>query len=371
MAHEANAILAISSTDRYITNVPGNVNQPVSNTLISQYNGGKPYSNDFQITAPNALINGYIEKIVVSQIQLQYNVPTIIPGGNDFCIFYTETFPGSAVFEPAFFRMPYGFYYPGELASMLQAQLNISYDGDPQGTNFFVFYAQASNVDPAGNVIGNSGFTIQLDANGRRFYFPTPDEILNENLGITPDTVTNILKFYKLFGFDSRNQFPETTQTSFTSPTFLYTPYIDIYSDSLTNYQKLKDTDSSTFKRKGLVSRLYLSGVGNPVVTVQESIPLGVTLQVNGDMGNTITGTISTGNKTDALGSSPFVLTYDLNSPKVIKWSRDTAINSLDFQLRDCYGDLLFSVVPSDIGSNYTETFNTEWQMTLLCIEGD
>jgi hypothetical protein len=54
-------------------------------------------------------------------------------------------------------------------------------------------------------------------------------------------------------------------------------------------------------------------------------------------------------------------MTADLNTPKVIQWSPDVAVPSIDFQLRDCYGDL----IPGDV-----ERYPTEFQMTLLCIEG-
>ena len=79
MGFEPSAILAISSTDRYInyTNnsiigrtVTGdpiyqtNNNQPVNNSLEAQFFNRTPYSNDFQITAPNALINGYISVFI-------------------------------------------------------------------------------------------------------------------------------------------------------------------------------------------------------------------------------------------------------------------------------------------------------------------
>ena len=37
MSHEPNAILAISSTDRYTTYLKGNANQPTQNVLIAQY----------------------------------------------------------------------------------------------------------------------------------------------------------------------------------------------------------------------------------------------------------------------------------------------------------------------------------------------
>jgi hypothetical protein len=365
MAHEANAILAISSTDRYISNVPGNVNQPFSNTLIAQYNGGKPYSNDFQITAPNALMNGYIDRIVLSQLQIQYNVPTIVPGSNDEMIVLVENSPGSAQFFPFIFRLPYGFYTPSELAAVLDAAINERVYGDAGADEFRVAYSQGG-IDFQANV----GFTINL-TNGCRFYFPTPEELLSQlGFDVDPNGVDNILKNYKLFGINRNNQFTSTQQASFTPPQFLYTPYIDLYSDSLTNYQKLKDTDSSTSRRKGLIARLYLSGVGQPQFTEpSSSIDIGLDQTLGSETGR-IFGTVKTNTGT-ALGSAPYTLTYDLNSPKVIKWSRDTAINSLDFQLRDCYGDLLFSVVPSDIGSTFIETFNTEWQMTLLCIEGD
>jgi hypothetical protein len=126
---------------------------------------------------------------------------------------------------------------------------------------------------------------------------------------------------------------PPTTQISFDYPNFLYTPYIDIYSDVLTNYQNIKDTNTSVQKPKGLVARIYVSGTGQ--------------IQITGS--------------TSALGTAPFVMTSDLNSPKVIRWSPDVAVPSIDFQLLDQYGDF----IPGG-----AQGFSTEFQMTLLCVEG-
>jgi hypothetical protein len=162
-----------------------------------------------------------------------------------------------------------------------------------------------------------------------------------------------MLKTYKTFGFTVSNNALNLSQHSWSAPQFLYTPYIDIYSDALTNYQKLKDTDSSTTRRKGLLARLYLSGVGTPQISTATYVD---------DNGNIVV-------PGEALGSKPFVLTYDLNSPKIINWTPDTAINSLDFQMRDCYGDLLFTNVPPLQPGNAIEQWNTEFQMTLLCVE--
>jgi len=347
----ANAILAISSTDRYIANLKGNSNQPYSNVLVAQYLNQPPYSSDFQITAPNALINGYIDRIIVSQIQLQYYVPTVVPGQNDLIEFYIETSSGSNSFEFATFDLPYGFYSPQQLATMLQVFLNTEIYGDADG-KFFVVYNQGIP-----ETYTNIGFTITLDDSGRRFYFPRPALVIT---GTSILQSERLLKTYKLFGITAQNSEPQVEQLSYQAPTFLYTPYIDIYSDALTNYQKLKDTDSSTSRRKGLVARLYLSGVGNPQHTSYSTVR---TLDENGAL-------LSTTTTSNALGAEPFVLTYDLNSPKVINWTPDSAVNTLDFQLRDCYGDLLFNAVPAGVPGT-GEVFNTEFQMTLLCIETD
>jgi hypothetical protein len=335
-----NAILAISSTDRYTSYSAGNANQPTSDTLIAQYEGLGPYSNNFSITAPNALINGYIEKIIISQIQLQYYLPTVIPGSNDTLLIAVETSNGSGSFIPYTISLPYGFYTPYELAALLQVYLNQDVYAVNEGF-FEVIYAQ--NQTSNGLLLSNAGFTITLTDNAKRFRIVAPTS-LNVPANVS---VATVFKTYKLFGFTINNSLPEQIQYSWFAPVFLYTPYIDIYSDALTNYQKLKDTDSSTIRRKGLISRLYLSGVGTPQVTTDANV------------------------YNAALGSEPFVLTYDLNSPKIINWSPNTAVNSLDFQLRDCYGDLLFSIVPTYQSGTIGEVFNTEFQMTLLCIEGD
>lgn len=329
MAQQPNAILAISSTDRYIKSSGGNVNQPVSNFLLGEYNAGKPFSNDFQIESPNALINGYIEKIIISQIQLQYNVPTIIPGKNDLMVIEIESGEGTGVFYPYNINIPYGYYTPDDLATLVQALIL------ELGTNILIDVTY-NNGSEAGS-ISPVGFWF-AGLNNIRFSFPFPDAVIYT---LAPSQYETVLKTYRVFGINTFNQIPEIGQQSQVAPVFLYTPYIDIYSDALTNYQKLKDTDSSTSKRKGLLARIYLSAVGSPQFTF------------NGD----------------ALGCFPFVATYDLNSPKIIQWSQDTAVNSLDFQMRDCYGDLLF-VSGSSAVVSVQEVFNTEWQMTLLCVEG-
>lgn len=292
----------------------GNPQQPKQNAIIGQYRNLAPYCNNFLITSPGALIYGYIHRIAVSQIQLQYNIPTICFNRNDRLAIFSLTTGVDLV------QIPFGFYTPDEFASTLTALFAATPALVPLGLN--VQY----------DLLRGFTFTSQTNI---QFAFPTPELLLGSN--ISQDVINIILKTYRVFGINVENSeiagLITDVQVSFEYPNFLYTPYIDIYSDILTNYQTVKDTNTSVEKPKGLVARIYLSGVGSPQYT---------------------TGT-------QALGSSPFIMTADLNTPKIIQWSPDVAVPSLDFQLRDCYGDL----IPGDV-----ERYPTEFQMTLLCMEG-
>ena len=291
----------------------GNAQQPKENALIGQYRNQGPPCNNFIISSPGALIYGYINKIAVSQIQLQYNIPTICLNRNDRLAIYSDA---ALIFTAI--QIPFGFYTPDELATAVTALIA----GTPA--------LAPLDLDVQYDVLRGFTFTSQTNVD---FYFPAPEQMLAG--GETLNTIQTILKTYRIFGMNVENAEPVgfDTQVSFEYPNFLYTPYIDIYSDVLTNYQVIKDTNTSVAKPKGLVARIYLSGVGSPV--------------------------IQTG--TTALGSTPFIMTADLNTPKIIQWSPDVAVPSIDFQLRDCYGDL----IPGDV-----ERYPTEFQMTLLCIEG-
>jgi hypothetical protein len=217
-------------------------------------------------------------------------------------------------------QIPFGFYTPDELATAMTALFAATPALVPLG------------LDVQYNLRTGFTFTSQTNID---FAFPTPELLLGSN--ISQNTINTILKTYKVFGMNVDNSeiagLLTDVQISFEYPNFMYTPYIDIYSDILTNYQTVKDTNTSVEKPKGLVARIYLSGVGSPVIQTE----------------------------TSALGSTPFIMTADLNTPKIIQWSPDVAVPSIDFQLRDCYGDL----IPGDL-----ERYPTEFQMTLLCIEG-
>ncbi len=290
-----------------------------NNGLSQLYFNNIPYANSFSIESSGSLIYGYITKIIVTQTQIQYNVPTVIKDKNDFFYISVSDSPGPNIFYPI--TIPHGFYYADELAATLQLLIRAA-DAVRFAGLLVTFYPR-------------NGFVFNNSAANRTISFPNITLLQVGFYGPTlnPRQFTALLKTYRLLGITLDNGGANLIQST-EYPNFLYTPYVDILSDVLTNYQKIKDTNTSIISPKGVVARVYLSGVGNPQKT--ESV--------------------------SALGTAPFVMTADLNFPKVISWTPEQTVTSIDFQLRDCYGDLL---------PGYEEGYSTEWQMTLLCTEGD
>ena len=364
MAGPPNAILAINSLDRF-----SRQGQTVDQSLDRLYFNEPPPSNNFTLQSGGAFIYGYIDKIVVSAIQLQYNCPTIVPSvpfgdgqqnnsstaGNDYLIIaYTYIDPSTSEFVRSFVdvTIPYGFYNPDEIAAVLTLAISTT-DINTLAPNFEVTY---SNVNGATGG-GNGGFNFDAGDNDVtfRFWFPFVGQVILDSLGVPlpPEQQPYYSRAYarclRLLGMtfqnSAANQVGSVDQGSTSIINFLYTPYVDIISETLTKFQNIKDTDTSPNKLNSIIARIYLSGGGSAQALTGDGYPL---------------------------GSAPFTIVQDLNSPKIIRWSPAEAVYNIDFQVRDSYGDLLFNeALYSDQIPFITVSYNysTEFQMTLLCSE--
>ena len=352
---EPNAILAINSLDRYNA-TQGSGGRPASfaQSLEKQYNKTGQPCNNFQVGGFGALIYGYIKKIQVSQIQLQYNVPTIIPGQNDQLMMSLIGLNPPYTITTALIKIPFGYTTPEELAALLQILLTTS------------TLNALSPIDVTYRSDYNDFKFEVLDYQNYQLFFPDIDQI-KLNLGASlSNQYLIIFKSYKVFGIDINNDVPHRIQYSGVNADFLYTPYVDIFSTALTKYQKVKDNSTNASSETSLIARIYLAGAAVPQnsggeATLQD-FPSGQPVPIP--------------NFSYPLGSRPFIVTQDCNTPKVIRWSKDETVYALDFQLRDQYGDLLFTqfnggqLTPNPV-DNPNPIYYTEFQMTLMCIEGE
>ena len=323
MAGPPNAILAINSLDRY-----NSQNETtLSTSLEYQYENEGPPCNNFNLQSGGAYVYGYMDKLVVSQVQLQYNVPTVIPNRNDTFIIVVQT----PVQQVITINIPWGFYSPYELAAIIQAKI-LQTDIAIYVPNFSVTY-RTDGI--------KGGFEFIDPAESITFYFPTLSQLRVIVPNYSPNTpIETVLKTYRLLGMTKTNSNASYEQLSSISINWLYTPYVDIISEVLTKYQNIKDTDSSYNKLNSIIARIYLNGVGIP---------------------QTLEGNVT-------LGSAPFTVVQDLNTPKIMRWSPAESIYNIDFALRDQYGDLLF-YQGADYSNDLSQVYSTEFQITLLCSE--
>ena len=361
MAGPPNAILAINSLDRF-----SKQGQKVDTSLLDQYFNRPPYSNSFTLQSGGAFIYGYMDKIVVSAVQLQYNCPTIVPSvlqgdpqinnsstaGNDQMIIAYRWLESTSpdVYNVEFIQqtLPFGFYNPNELAAVMQSIILTTNLGN-LCPNFTVTYNKTISDQ------GGFNFDVGVNSFDVGVWFPAPGSTLYIPGDLPPNPTPEqpfynaaYNRFLRLVGMTIENS--DVTQEGYTNMqstdiiSFLYTPYVDIISEVLTKFQNIKDTDSSANKLNSIIARIYLSGGGGAQTLTPDGFPL---------------------------GSAPFTIVQDLNSPKIIRWSPAESVYNIDFTLRDSYGDLLFTNAKYTNDENITLEygFSTEFQMTLLCSE--
>jgi hypothetical protein len=285
----ASANLLIDSEDRYTSLL-----QKFGNNDIN----GIP-ANDFIISRNQALLYGYFTRLGVTQIQLNYRVPTIIAGRNSQFLIENQA--------QDFFQVniPEGFYDASGLAQTIQAEVL-----DLSGTPFAAFSCVYNPL--------NGG--LQMNC-------ATPFAIIP--LTGSPYTQAQVQLWAHTsytIGATLANANIATKQV-LTPPNLIYTKYVDIVSNNLTKFQRVKDADTNLLNKTNVIARVYLTAP------------------------NTRTDPNASG--------GPFNLCWDPNTPKMSMWSPNETINELDFRLYDEFGELLY----------WSQEYNTEFQMTLLASE--
>jgi len=331
------AELHVNSLDRY-TSTPTQTQTLVQLAadvlkVPSDYN----YSaTDCVIQAPGrSMLYGYFNRVAITEMQLFIRIPTIISGVNDQFVL-SVSLTGASPFVSQTFTVPPGYYTPSLLAVALQTLIRANATNLTTAASFTVTAPTTPATIPASGAI-QTGFNFSTATTDTIIFAPPPN-------GLTRSEQLRIWKFYRLIGTNSLSfvgtpAFIPTATIATFSPNFLPTDYIDVVSKALTNYKDVKDSNTNQQAPQGVLARIYLTdyAVNAASTTTSYSDP-------------------------NAVGGAPFSFTKKWSSPNWSQWSPNQAINQLDFQLLDMWGDILY-------WTNVTSCANTEWQMTIVASE--
>ena len=268
--------LFVDSLDRYAMGFPNDTSELTS-------------SSQWTLQSPQYVLNGYFNRLALTQIQFFWNLPTIITGYNDTIAVGDAS--GSSIL--GYITIPEGWYVCDVLASTISTLFDAIVTGGTvvanANTGALTFSAptQFSILPP--NYSGlNGGSTVY----GRTL----------QTTGVIPGIAPAVGGGYDLVGG---------------VPTMLPTRFIDLGSRYLTKNQRVKD--SSTF----------LSGQTTNILA-----------RINAFAPFTRTYFPPSANS-GAVMETPFVLSLDFGQGKLLEWNDDEIISNFDIFLTDETGQIL------------------------------
>jgi hypothetical protein len=273
--------------------------------------------NNFRITKPQPLVDGFAKNIAVTEIYFPWCIPNITPRNNTLYMTFVDNVVKTVT-------IPTGFYTGSLLAAEVQAAINAltaPFAGDPPYVS--VLYNAADRV-----------FTIRPnDGNTFTLYYS-----LNQTLDLLNYTQNPSL--LKTMGFNPAQFGTEVLSPNGVtgSPTFIrYTNFVDIVSNRLHYDNEIKDGDSSQKTTRDVLCRVYCANeVSNYSV--------------------------------DEVGTAPFLIHRQFMTPKYIKLNPRQFFNAIDIQVYDQYGELVYTPPVNVTPALATQTY-PDFVITMISSE--
>lgn len=330
----ATAIFGIDSSDRYSFD---------SATLIRT---DKQPEYSFSLYKGQSVLNGFIKRLALTEINMEWNVPNVNTYNNNFGIVVVGAdLSGVSEYEVVV-SVPTGFYTPLELTTYLQTTINSTLTSAGVIDPGKVADVKIS-IDPKTLYLTIAGKGTAV--NGATLTLKVPTTLGTPNLNKT--TMYEMLGLRNIVDtFAIVNLFPNPFWVG-NYASFLYTRYIDITSENLTKKQEVKDssTQPPEVGANNLLARVY---VGNSGLSESRFDVSGVGCNI--------------------VGTRPFQLYKQYTTPKYIYWDSREFINLIDIKVYDDAGRPLYEQA-TDVGISPTYGFvsgNTaEFQITLLASE--
>lgn len=263
------------------------------------------------LTSKQNFLSGFFTRVALTEVRIPWYMQTITARNNKIGLNYRVGGVGPVILYTITINA--GWYTPTTLAAELQRAIRAPIvNGGANLPGFTCVY----------NVVPNPYIFLAGSNNTDTFNFVPVDA--NQNL-------PNATGLYEMMNWAFNNL--ATLQGS-GIPTMLSTEFIDIACANLTYAQDVKDGDTGNLSHD-LLARIYLAKDG---VDTSPS----------------------------DLGSAPFLIYRQFQTPKQIKWDKNLPIGQLQFQLYDDKGNIINSGFNPVVG--YDETLG-DWSITLLVSE--
>lgn len=303
--------------------------------------------NQIYINKQQSLMNGYMTRIALTELNMEWNVPNVIASGackNNTLLFEKSASTSGPVTDSFTVEVEEGFYTPLELATAISDILNTAGAVVFGATSWSVLYNEPYQ---------NASFTIAAVVNPLApFYWRIRP--VNQN---SQDDLCNMMGLTTLPGPD---KFYLSLAGSYAS--MCYTPYFDIVSAQLTKKQNVNDNSTSVVTGHNLLARIYLNNegfIGRSDATVippldDERLPQSIA-------------------QCNIVGVRPFSLYKQFQSPKQIYWDTKEFISAIDLTLIDYKGRVLYA--PNQGAASITGGVlaragdSSEFQLTLQITE--
>jgi len=268
------------------------------------YPNQQPY-NRFTINKGFPVQQGQIMSVKLAEVRFPYAIPNVNEYNNKFFIQVRST-PGRVIIVPT------GFYTGAGLATTVNGLVALVYPG----------HAPVLTYNPNGTYTWNGATGDSVDDFSLLPVFSVPADPANPGAGVLDEYLTTPIStpcLLSVMGFNPTYEdftVASNTHKSAVAP-LIYTSYIDICSDVLTQFQDLPDASTATPNQQHVICRLYIANETSQVLQDASGNPL-------------------------YPGMAPFVIHRQFFNSKVMKWNNQNSIDRIDLQLYDDSGRQLY-----------------------------
>ena len=297
----ATQYLTLNSQDRMQYNVSFNSPTPTADVRTRR----QPW-NKFNLQRPQPLMGAFATRICVSEVRFPYFVPNVNTNNNQIWLGLVDELDQLSIYQ---LTVNPGFYD----GSLLAEALNSIITGSATYGSYTIVSGPVAIINPAfypefiWNASTNQMLFVPNPTSGAFLYGYNPTGAFN------PTNYYNSPSLALLMNYDVVQVSAQVDNTVpiLSNPTDLvYTDYIDIVSDKLSQYSKSRDGSSDNNFNRSLICRLY----------VADDIS---SQQAGGQV------------------PAPFTIHRQFANPKQIEWNKEAAIDWVDIAVYDMFGNLL------------------------------